>query len=128
MAGILVAKINYNQISNIFRLCNRIEPLRPCFMGSRHCTCAYTAIGDPARRPGIPQAWYWHGTIWQGSVRFNLMEEVSPPSLFLSCCTYSMIGCHQYPLQIRPYELRTHKYSYNLRKMMLVRVPMNYLK
>ena len=26
----------------------------------------------------------------EGSVRFNLMEEVSPPSLFLSCCTYSM--------------------------------------
>ena len=40
--------------------------------------------------PGIPQAWYWHGTVRQGSVRFNLTEEMSPPSLFLSCCTYSM--------------------------------------
>ena len=26
----------------------------------------------------------------QGSVRLNLMEEVSPPTHFLSCCTYSM--------------------------------------
>ena len=29
-------------------------------------------------------------SVRQGSVRFNLMEEVSPPTLFLSCCNYSM--------------------------------------
>ena len=43
---------------------------------------------DPARRPGIHQLWYWHGTVQQGSVRFNLREEMSPPSLFPSRCTY----------------------------------------
>ena len=59
-------------------------------MGYWHCTRAYTAIGDPARRLGIPQLWYWHGTVQQGSVRFNLREEESPPTLFLSCCTFSM--------------------------------------
>ena len=58
-----------------------------CF---RHCIHSYTAIGDPAHRPGFPQPWYWHGTILQGSVRFNLMEEVSPASLFLSYFTFSM--------------------------------------
>ena len=56
-------------------------------------TCAFTvtAIGDPALRPGIPQPWYWHGTVPQGSDRFNLTEEASPPNLFLSSCTYSMV-------------------------------------
>ena len=33
---------------------------------------------------------YWHGAVWQGSLRFNLMEDVLPPTLFLSCCNYSM--------------------------------------
>ena len=31
------------------------------------------------------------GTVRQGSVRFNLTEEVSPPTHFLSSCTYSMV-------------------------------------
>ena len=61
------------------RLYNRIEPFCPVF-GSRHCTRAYTAIGDPARWSGIPQPWYWHGTVRQGSFRFNLSEEVTPSS------------------------------------------------
>ena len=55
-------------------------------LDSRHCTRAYTLTGDPARRPGIPQQRYWHGTVWQGSVRFNLIEDVSAPSLFPSSC------------------------------------------
>ena len=47
---------------------------------SRHCTCACTETGDPAHQPSIPQPWYWHGTVRQGSVRFNLTEEASPPT------------------------------------------------
>ena len=63
------------------RLYNRIEPFSACpVFGSQHCTRAYTAIGDPARQPGIPQPWYWHGTVRQGSVRFNLSEEATPSS------------------------------------------------
>ena len=31
-------------------------------------------------QPGIPQQWYWHGSVWQGSVRFNLSEEATPSS------------------------------------------------
>ena len=54
--------------------------------------CPTMAIGDPARRPGIPQPWYWNSTVRQGSVRFNLTEEASPPTLFLSSCTYSMVN------------------------------------
>ena len=49
---------------------------------SRHCTCAYTETVDPACRPSIPQQWYWHGTVRQGSVRFNLREEESAPFPF----------------------------------------------
>ena len=41
-------------------------------LGSWHCTRAYTETVDPACRPSIPQQWYWHGTVRQGSVRFNL--------------------------------------------------------
>ena len=33
-------------------------------MESRHCSRAYTVTGDPARRPGIPQQWYWHDTVY----------------------------------------------------------------
>ena len=77
------------------RLCNRIKPFPALFwaLGGIVHTCAFTvtAIGDPALRPGIPQPWYWHGTVPQGSDRFNLTEEASPPNLFLSSCTYSMV-------------------------------------
>ena len=38
-------------------------------------------VTQPAAWPGIPQQWYRHGTIGQGSVRFNLSEEVTPPPL-----------------------------------------------
>ena len=62
-------------------------------LGSRHCTCAYTETVDPACRPSIPQQWYWHGTVRQGSVRFNLIEDASATCLFqysyiiYLCCT-----------------------------------------
>ena len=52
-------------------------------MGSLHHTNG-TAKGEPACRPGIPQLWYWHGTIQHGSVRFNLIEDASVPSIFPS--------------------------------------------
>ena len=63
------------------RLYNRIEPFSALFLAlGIVCTRAYTAIGDPARRPGIPRPWYWHGTVRQGSVRFNFSEEATPSS------------------------------------------------
>ena len=63
----------------------------PCFgLSALYLHIYSTAIGDPARWPGIPQPWYWHGTIRQGSVRFNWTEEASPPTPFLSSCTFSM--------------------------------------
>ena len=49
----------------------------PCFGLSALYSHIYsTAIGDPARWPGIPQPWYWRGTsVQQGSVRLNLRKE-----------------------------------------------------
>ena len=41
----------------------------------------YTQI-DQVCRPGIPQLWYWHSTVRQGSVRFNLTEDKSATCLF----------------------------------------------
>ena len=40
-------------------------------LGSRLCTRAYAEIVDPACLPSIPLLWYWHGTVRQGSIRFN---------------------------------------------------------
>ena len=82
-------------VGNANRLHNTVELNLSCpVLGSRHCTyctCAYKAVGDPARRPGIPQPWYWHGIVQQGSLRFNEAEDEWATCLFLSCCTYSMI-------------------------------------
>ena len=50
-----------------------------------------TAIGDPAPQPGIPQLWYWHVTVRQGSVRFNKAEDKSATCIFLTCFTFSML-------------------------------------
>ena len=63
----------YTQIGNVNRLHNIIEPFAALFwaLGIVLAQCACTAIGDPARLPGIPQSWYWHGNVRQGSVRFN---------------------------------------------------------
>ena len=51
------------------RLHNIIEPFPVLFWAFgivlEH---AYTAIGDPARRPGFPQPWYWHGTVRRGQL------------------------------------------------------------
>ena len=58
--------------------------LLPCFgFSALYVLCAYTETLDPACQPGIPQQWYWHGTVRQGSVRFNL--RVKTGQLFLSC-------------------------------------------
>ena len=59
------------------RLYNRIEPFSALFWA------LYSRIYCdrwPARQPGIPQPWYWHGTVRQGSVRVNLSEEATPSS------------------------------------------------
>ena len=62
------------------RLYNRIEPFSVLFLALG----IVLARGDPARQPGIPQPWYWHGTVRQGSVRFNLSEEAPPSSPYSS--------------------------------------------
>ena len=36
------------------------------------------AKGDPARRPGIPQPWYWHSTARQWKVQLD-KRHVGPP-------------------------------------------------
>ena len=69
----------------------------PCFGLS--IVLAHILLGDPTRRPGSPQLWYWHGTVRQGSVRFNLTEEALPPNpFFLSSCTYSMTCTYRYSM------------------------------
>ena len=87
-------QINNRKIGKVNRFHNRIEPFPPLFWALgivQYLRIYCTARGDPALRPGIPQQWYWQGTVRQGSVRFNLREEESPSTLFLSCCTYSMV-------------------------------------
>ena len=73
-----------------------IEPFAEPVLGSRQCTRTYTETVDPACRPGIPHQWYWHGTLRQGSVRFNLREEASLSPLFPSRCTYSLHPPHHH--------------------------------
>ena len=70
--------VNNRKIGKVNRLCKRIEPFPALFWAL-------------AGRPGIPKPWYWYGTVRQGSLKFNLMEESLPPTLFLSSCTYSML-------------------------------------
>ena len=61
------------------RLCNIIEPFPALFLQK-----VTKPAGLASLNPGT-------GTVRQGSVRFNLTEEVSPPTHFLSSCTYSMV-------------------------------------
>ena len=49
------------------RFYNRIESFAALFF-AQQCTRAYTETGDPARRPGIPQPWYWHGLYGRGQL------------------------------------------------------------
>ena len=57
----------------VFHLCNRIEPYAALFWALGIALAHIrTETVDPARRPSIPQHWYWHGTGQQGLVRFNL--------------------------------------------------------
>ena len=65
------------------RLYNRIEPFSVLYW-PLGIVITHTAIGDPARQPGIPQPWFLHGTVRQGSVRFNLSEEAPPSSPYSS--------------------------------------------
>ena len=73
---VLDIDILYSQIDN-WTFCSPV-------LGSRHCTRAYTETADPAWRPSIPQQRYWHSTVRQGSVRFNLTEDESATCLFRS--------------------------------------------
>ena len=56
-----------------------IEPVavRVCALG---ITLAHILkiVTQPVGR-GIPQLWYWHGSVRQGSVRFNLSGDALPP-------------------------------------------------
>ena len=70
------------QMDKVFRLPWELNLLLPSF----RLYSAYTETFDPARRPDIPQQWYWHGTARHWKFRFNLREDTSAPSLFPSCC------------------------------------------
>ena len=60
----------------------------PCF----GLSALYSRIYEYCNRWPSPPAWHPSTVVLaQGSVRFNLREEVTPPSLYLSCCTFSMI-------------------------------------
>ena len=75
----------------------RVEPFTVLFWALGFVlTHICTVTGDPARRPGIPQPWHWHCTVWQGSVRFNLLEDASAPSLYPSRC----IICLCFPVSL----------------------------
>ena len=87
----------YTKIGNGFRLHLRIEPFAVLFWALGIVLCAYTETVDPTCRPGIPQQLYWHGTLWQGSVRFNLSEDESATCLFRSCCIIYL--CRTYKKQ-----------------------------
>ena len=84
----------YTKISNVFRLHLRIKPFAVLFWALGIVLCAYTETVDPACWPGIPQQWYWHGTVGQGSVMFNLSEDELATCLFLSCCIIYLWGKH----------------------------------
>ena len=63
-----------------------------CNKSSRHCTRAYTAIGDPARRPGIPQPWFWQlGSIWWKKRSPQPLSSLAVLSLHVIYCQIKMI-------------------------------------
>ena len=76
-----------NEIGKVNCLCNRSEPFPALFwtlgivLAHIHTYCKRWT----SPRPGIPQLWYWHGTVRQGSIRFNLTEDKSATCLLLSC-------------------------------------------
>ena len=83
----------------------RVEPFAVLLWALSN-VLAHTATGDPVRRTGIPQQWYLHGTVRQGSVRFkvrfNLIEDASAPSLFpSSCIIYLRIRCWKDTFSLR---------------------------
>ena len=65
--------------------------LLPCFWLAALHSRIYV-LKQLAQPAGLQQ-WYWHGTVRQGSVRFNLIEDASATCLFqysyiiYLCCT-----------------------------------------
>ena len=57
--------------------------LLPCFWLAALHSRIYV-LKQLAQPAGLQQ-WYWHGTVRQGSVRFNLIEDESATCLFRSC-------------------------------------------
>ena len=85
-------QINYTQIDNVFRLCNRIEPSAALFWALRvvfpHLLQQVTQVAGPASPR--PQQLYWHGTVQLGSVRFNLRVKTRILLYIIYLCfTYS---------------------------------------
>ena len=74
-----------------------IEPFAALFwaLGIVLVQCAYTETVDPACQPSIPQQWYWHGTVPQGSVWFNLRVKMSATCFsYLAIYYLSMLCLH----------------------------------
>ena len=60
-------------MGKVFRLTGEWNLLLSCFgLSALYCTSAYTAKGEPARQPGIPQPRYWHGTVRLGDVIMHI--------------------------------------------------------
>ena len=77
----------YSQIGKVSRLHNIIEPLLPCFWVLGIVLAhILELVTQPA---GLASLNY--GTVGQWKVGFNLTKESSPPYLFLSRCTYSVV-------------------------------------
>ena len=55
----------YTKIGNVIGIHLRIEPFAFLFWALGIVLCAYTETVDTACRPGIPEQYYWHGTVSQ---------------------------------------------------------------
>ena len=74
-------------MGKVFRPTWELNLLLSCFgLSALYSRINSTVTDDPARRPGITQLRYRHGTVWQWKVRFSLTEDSSAPSLFPSSC------------------------------------------
>ena len=77
--------ILYTQTGKVFRLPWELNLLLSCF----GLSALYSRIYRNSWTCPLawhPQQRYWHDTVGQGSVSFNLREEASAPSLYPSCC------------------------------------------
>ena len=75
----------YTQMSQVFRLPRELNLLLSCFGLSALHSRIYWNSGPSLPAYSVPQQWYWHGTVRQGTVRFNLTEDASSTCLFWSC-------------------------------------------